>query len=46
MAEGSGNVDERDIGQRRRAALRHAIILGLVSMGFLAMFILKTVTER
>ena len=36
------DTDEQGIAQRRRAAARHAIILGLVSMGFLALFILRS----
>jgi hypothetical protein len=42
--EQHSEMDEREIAQRRRVAARHAILLGLVSLGFLAMFILRTIS--
>jgi len=40
-AQGQQLTDSDAIAQRRRAATRQAIILGLVSLGFLLLFILR-----
>jgi hypothetical protein len=45
VSDSERSTEQYDVDQRRRSALKHAIVLGLVSLGFLLLFILRTTAE-